>query len=97
MGRTMQTARKSTGGKAPRKQLAINACRSCRVTGLSPNLTCECGSTCKQCIPEEFEELLTQPLIRFDAHRDMYTFETKSFCRGCYPIGTDALLLLSLF
>ena len=29
MARTKQTARKSTGGKAPRKQLATKAARKC--------------------------------------------------------------------
>lgn len=35
MARTKQTARKSTGGKAPRKQLAMNvACKTAPVTGV---------------------------------------------------------------
>lgn len=34
MARTKQTARKSTGGKAPRKQLATKVCVFCGVVSL---------------------------------------------------------------
>lgn len=36
MARTKQTARKSTGGKAPRKQLATKAARKVRKTQVEP-------------------------------------------------------------
>jgi hypothetical protein len=40
MARTKQTARKSTGGKAPRKQLAAKATKSRKSTAVRASSTC---------------------------------------------------------
>lgn len=48
MARTKQTARKSTGGKAPRKQLATKAARkSAPTTGNASHLNYNCISVYK--------------------------------------------------
>ena len=53
MARTKQTARKSTGGKAPRKQLATKAARkSAPATGGVKKVCyfCESGVQCRRCL-----------------------------------------------
>ena len=86
MARTKQTARKSTGGKAPRKQLATKAARKSAPATGGVKKPHRCGAALKLAAPGLFA--CERPASDFDSSRGLTGVlgALPCLCAGAYAL-----------